>query len=37
MTKTHVILKFVQRTFWLYIAEAVVVLTIVMMIDRLHT
>jgi hypothetical protein len=37
MTKRNVILKFVQRTFWLYIAEAVVVLTIAMMINRLHT
>jgi hypothetical protein len=37
MTKMNIILKFTQRTFWLFIAEAVVVLTIVEMIHRVHT
>jgi hypothetical protein len=37
MTKTNIILTFAQRTFWLYIAEAVIVLTIAMMISRVHT
>jgi hypothetical protein len=37
MTKTNLILQFVQRAFWLYIAEAVIVLAIVMMINRLHS
>jgi hypothetical protein len=37
MIRTNILFEFVQRTLWLYIAEAVVVLAIVMIIDRIHT
>lgn len=33
MTKTDVIIKFTQRALWLYIAEAAIVLAVVMLID----
>jgi hypothetical protein len=36
MTKTNAISKFAQRALWLYIAEAAVVLAIVMII-RIYT
>jgi hypothetical protein len=37
MTKTNIIFKFVQRTLWFYVAEAVVVVGIFIMITRVHT
>ncbi len=36
MTKTDFIFTFAQRALWLYVAEAVVVLAIGMMITRVH-
>ena len=36
MTKVNITLEFLQRTFWLYIAESVVVLAVATMMGHLH-